>query len=257
MNQAKTNYRQYGDTPARTVVLHGGPGGAGEIEPLARELGRRGYAVLEPFQTMHSVGEQVDELRSQIEEHCTSPVDVIGWSWGAWLGCLFAAQHGKLVRKLILIGSGPFEAQYASAIRKTKNSRLTNKERAELKAISLIGEDAVARFIELSDVADTYERDASPQPSVSFDRTIHAAVWPEADGMRRSGALLDAVTTIQCPVLAIHGDYDPRPSAGVEIPLKAALPKAQFVLLEQCGHKPWQEIHAKVAFYRLVENALD
>ncbi len=257
MNQTRKNFRQYGDTPARTVVLHGGPGGAGEIEPLARELGRRGYAVLEPFQTMHSVGEQVDELRSQIEEHCTSPVDLIGWSWGAWLGCLLAAQHGNLVRKLILVGSGPFEAQYSSAIRTTKNSRFTNKERAELKAINLIGEDAVARFIELSDVADTYERDASPQPSVSFDRTIHAAVWPEADGMRRSGALLDAVTTIQCPVLAIHGDYDPRPSAGVEVPLKAALPTAQFVQLEQCGHKPWQEIHAKDAFYRLVENALD
>ncbi len=256
MNHTRTNFRQYGDAPARTVLLHGGPGGAGEIEPLARELGRRGYAVLEPFQTMHSVGEQVDELRSQIEEHCTSPVDLIGWSWGAWLGCLLAAKHGNLVRKLILVGSGPFESQYSSAIRTTKNSRLTNQERAELKAISLTGKDAVARFIELSDVADTYERDGSPIPTVSLDRTIHAAVWPEADGMRKSGALLDAVATIQCPVLAIHGDYDPRPSAGVEIPLKAVLPNAQFVLLEQCGHKPWQEIHVKDAFYSLVENAL-
>ena len=141
-------------------------------------------------------------------------------------------------------------------IRTKKNSRLTNNERAELKAISLIGKDAVARFIELSDVADTYQRDVSPQPTVSFDRTIHAAVWPEADDMRKSGALLDAVTTIQCPVLAIHGDYDPRPSAGVQIPLQAALPTAQFVQLEKCGHKPWQEIHAKDDFYRLVDNAL-
>jgi pimeloyl-ACP methyl ester carboxylesterase len=160
------------------------------------------------------------------------------------------------VRKLILVGSGPFEAQYSSAIRATKMSRLTNEERAELKTFSLVGEDAVARFIALSDVADTYERDTSPQPSVRFDRTIHAAVWPEADGMRKSGALLDAVTNIQCPVLAIHGDYDPRPSAGVRIPLQAALPAAQFAQLGQCGHKPWQEIHAKDDFYRLVENAL-
>lgn len=257
MNQTRKNFRQYGDTSSRLVVLHGGPGGAGEIEPLARELGHKGYAVLEPFQTTHSVGGQVDELRSQIEEHCMPPVDVIGWSWGAWLGCLLAAQHGNLVRKLILVGSGPFEARYSSAIRTTKNSRLTNKERTELKAISLTGEDAVARFIELSDVADTYARDASPQPTVSFDGTIHAAVWPEADGMRKSGALLDAVSAIRCPVLAIHGDYDPRPSAGVQLPLQTALPTAQFVQLEKCGHKPWQEINAKDDFYRLVESALN
>ena len=32
-----------------------GPGGAGEVEPLARELGHRGYAVLEPFQTGRTV----------------------------------------------------------------------------------------------------------------------------------------------------------------------------------------------------------
>lgn len=257
MNQTRKNYRQYSDTRPHTVVLHGGPGGAGEVEPFARELGQRGHAILEPFQTMHSVEGQVEELRSQIEEHCTSPVILIGWSWGAWLGCLLAAQHGTLLSKLILIGSGPFEAQYSSAIRMTKNARLTNNERAELNAISLVREDAVARFIELCDVTDTFERDASPQPTVNFDGTLHGDVWPEADGMRKSGALLDAVTTIRCPILAIHGDYDPRPSAGVQIPLQAALPKAQFVLLEKCGHKPWQEIHAKDEFYRLVENALE
>ena len=184
------------------------------------------------------------------------PVDVIGWSWGAWLGCLLAAQHGKLMRKLILVGSGPFDAQYSSAIRTTKNSRLTNKQRTALKAIHLTGEEAVARFIELSDIADTYARDASPQPTVRFDGAIHAAVWPEADGMRKSGALLNAVSAIRCPVLAIHGYYDPRPSPGVQIPLQAALPTAQFVQLEQCGHKPWQEVHTKDDFYRLVENAL-
>ncbi|MGB7241964.1 MAG: alpha/beta hydrolase [Sulfitobacter sp.] len=256
MKENWKSVRQYGDTSSRLVVLHGGPGGAGEIEPLARELGERGYSVLEPFQTKYSVAGQVDELRSQIEEHCTPPVDVIGWSWGAWLGCLLAAQHFELVRRLILVGSGPFEAQYSSAIRATKNARLTNKERTELKALDLTGDSAVARFIELSDVADTYARDTSGQPAVSFDGAIHAAVWPEADEMRKSGALLDAVSTIRCPVLAIHGDYDPRPSAGVKMPLREALPTAKFVQLERCGHKPWQEVHAKGEFYRLLENAL-
>lgn len=60
MSEPKHDNRQYGDTPSRVVVLHGGPGGAGEVEPLARELYRRGHAVLEPFQTRRTVGSQVD-----------------------------------------------------------------------------------------------------------------------------------------------------------------------------------------------------
>lgn len=83
MRHMQKDIRQYGEEPSQVAVLHGGPGGAGEIEPFASELGRRGHAVLEPFQTRQSVDGQVDELRSQIEQHCALPVAVIGWSWGA------------------------------------------------------------------------------------------------------------------------------------------------------------------------------
>jgi pimeloyl-ACP methyl ester carboxylesterase len=213
---------------------------------------------LEPFQKGRSVGAQVDELKSQIDLLCSPPVIVVGWSWGAWLGCFFAARYTASIRKLILVGSGPLEARFAATIRTTKNSRLTDEQKSELEELrTQEGHLAdVARLIELGDVADTYSRDASPQPTVDFDAAIHAAVWPEADEMRESGALIDAVSAIQCPVLAIHGDYDPRPSDGVRRPLQALLPAAQFVELERCGHKPWQERHAKNEFYRLLENAI-
>lgn len=252
------NFRQYGATPSSVVVLHGGPGGAGEVAPLARELGERGYAVLEPFQTGRTVDAQVDELKSQMEHLCAAPVAVIGWSWGAWLGCLLAARYPPLVRKLILVGSGPFDARYAAKIRATKNARLTVDQRDELSKLRPQDGDPalVARFIALSDVAETYARDASPQPPVHFDRDIHSAVWPEADDMRRTGALLDAVAAICCPVVAIHGDHDPRPWEGVQVPLQAALPSADFRRLARCGHKPWQETFAKAAFFRLLETAL-
>ncbi len=258
MTAMERKVRQYGATPSGVVVLHGGPGGAGEVEPLASELGRRGHHVLEPFQTGRTVDAQVDELASQIERFCTTPVVIVGWSWGAWLGCLLAARYGKLVSKLILVSSGPFEARYAAAIRATKNSRLTEDQRDELLELhpDKGDPDQVARFIELSDVADTYARDTSPQPVVSFDEAIHSTVWPEANEMRKSGALLDTVSTIPCPVVAIHGDYDPRPAEGVKVPLQSALPSADFIQLEQCGHKPWHEKFAKDDFYRLLEVAI-
>lgn len=258
MNQTQHSVRQYGQTPSKVAVLHGGPGGAGEVEPFARELGRRGHAVLEPFQTAQSVDGQVDELRSQIEQHCTSPATIIGWSWGAWLGCLFAAKHPALVRKLILIGSGPFEPQYAANISATKASRLTDDLRTELATLRPERGDAnhVSRFIELNDMSDTYARDASPQPTVTFDAAIHAAVWPEGAAMRESGALKKSLSAIRCAVFAFHGDHDPRPFQGVQEPLQTALPSASFTLLERCGHKPWQETHARDTFYDLIEAAL-
>ena len=258
MRQEQRKYRQYGKSPSDIVILHGGPGGAGEVEPLARELGNKGYAVLEPFQTGRTVHAQVDELKSQIEGLCTPPVAVIGWSWGAWLGCLIAARHEALLRKLILVGSGPLAARFAATIRETKMARMTEDQRDELSRIRLNDADPaqVVRLIQLSDIADTYARDASLQPSISFASEIHATVWPEAEAMRKSGGLLDAVSAIRCPVVAIHGDYDPRPWQGVRIPLQAALPSADFVLLERCGHKPWQEIFAKAEFYRLLEAAI-
>lgn len=258
MTKSLQDVRHYGELPCRVVVLHGGPGGAGEVEPFARELGGRGHDVLEPFQTRHSVNGQVEELRAQIVQYCEPPVVVIGWSWGAWLGCLLAAQHGDLVCTLILVGSGPLEASYAAAIRTTKNARLTNDERAELMALRLMPANPanVARFIKLNDAADTYSRDTSQQPNVIYDEAIHRAVWPEADSMRKAGALLDALSAIKCPVVAIHGDYDPRPSEGVKLPLQTALPSAEFIEIERCGHKPWQETYAKDEFYRLVEQAI-
>lgn len=228
------------------------------MQPLAQELGRRGYAVLEPFQTRHSVDGQIKELSDQISRHCAATVTVIGWSWGAWLGCLFAAKNVDQVGKLVLVGSGPFDPRYTSAIRETKAARLTKDEWAELKTLRVDESDAAAteRFFALSDKADTFARDASPQPKVTIDRSIHETVWPEAERLRENGGLLQAVAAIRCPVLAIQGDFDPRPSDGVRVPLQTALPTAQFVELARCGHKPWQERHAKAEFLRLLDAAI-
>ena len=58
---------------------------------------------------------------------------------------------------------------------------------------------------------------------------------------------------IECSVVAIHGDHDPHPAAGVEQPLAAILDNFQFVLLERCGHTPWKEKYAVEEFYRMLD----
>jgi pimeloyl-ACP methyl ester carboxylesterase len=57
-------------------------------------------------------------------------------------------------------------------------------------------------------------------------------------------------------VVAIHGDHDPHPADGVREPLERALSDFRFVLLDRCGHEPWQERHARDRFYAILRNEL-
>jgi pimeloyl-ACP methyl ester carboxylesterase len=74
--------------------------------------------------------------------------------------------------------------------------------------------------------------------------------------MRSSGALLKHAGRINCPVLAIHGDYDPHPYTGVKLPLEKVIKNFRFQLLEKCGHEPWNEVHAKQTFFNILEEEI-
>ncbi len=260
------NLRSYGPPPYRVAVIHGGPGAGGEMAPVARELAPHG-GVLEPIQTATSLPAQVEELRTALEQHGDLPVTLIGFSWGAWLSFLLAAHHPALVRKLILVGSGPFEEKYVAGLGETRMSRLSPEERTELD--SLLGQlndpaaenkdRLLARLGTLAGKTDTYDplpEAPGEDDSVDLQGRIFQVVWDEAAAMRRSGRLLALAQQIRCPVTAIHGDYDPHPAAGVQEPLSRALPEFRFILLPHCGHKPWIERRARQEFYAYLKNEL-
>lgn len=258
--------RTYGAAPFGVAVVHGGPGAGGEMAPVARALAAT-RGVLEPIQTATSIDGQIEELREALETRGAPPVTLIGFSWGAWLSALLAARHPTLVAKLILVAGGPFEERYAAQIEATRRARLPADQAAEFDAIlrSLQdpapprGEARLERLGALCERADAF--DPLPDPQADADRTafrpeIFARVWREASALRRSGALLDRMRTIQCPVVAIHGDYDPHPAAGVSDPLTRAVKEFRFILLTDCGHTPWIERRARTAFFRYLEDEI-
>ncbi|MBI4613520.1 MAG: alpha/beta hydrolase [Planctomycetes bacterium] len=258
--------RKHGRAPFRIAVVHGGPGAGGEMAPVARELAGAG-GVLEPIQTAASLAGQVEELARTLEEHCELPATLVGYSWGAWLSCLVAAEHPACVGRLVLVGSGPIEESYAASIRETRASRLSTKEREEFERALAWIEDpgakdrdaCLARLGELASKADAFDPlpwDTRASDAVSCDGAVFLGVWREAAELRRSGELLDRVKGILCPVVAIHGDHDPHPAAGVSLPLSAVLANFRFILLPRCGHTPWLERHARGAFFAALEGAL-
>jgi pimeloyl-ACP methyl ester carboxylesterase len=250
------NFRIYGQAPFRVAVLHGGPGAPGEMAPVARELARA-PGVLEPLQTADTLEGQVVELRGVLESHADLPVALIGWSWGAWLGYLLAARYPALVSKLILVGCPPFEQRYAAQIEATRMSRLSEEERREairtMKRLDDISgqshQTSLARLGRIFSKTDTYRPLPIADETIKLEFNIYRAVWRTAAEMRRSGALLQLGKRIRCPVVAIHGDYDPHPAEGVQKPLESILTDFRFILLPQCGHAPWREKYARDLFF--------
>lgn len=242
------NLKKYGKPPFSVAVIHGGPGAAGEMAPVACELAS-GWGVLEPIQTAMSLEGQVENLKTVLENNGDLPVTLIGFSWGAWLSFIIAARYPAIVKKLVLVGSGPYEEKYAAKIQETRLNRLSEEQRTEFESIIRIlgdpaAEDKNTAFTQLralASKADAYDPITDKSETVGCRADIFQSVWPDAEELRSSSKLLKLGEYINCPVVAIHGNYDPHPAEGIQKPLSGILKRFRFVLLKNCGHKPWIE----------------
>jgi pimeloyl-ACP methyl ester carboxylesterase len=257
------NLRKYGNKPFPVAVIHGGPGAPGEMAPVARELSSV-TGVLEPLQTATTLEGQIRELKSVLEKHAALPVILIGFSWGALISFIFAARYPSFVKKLILVGSAPYEGKYAANITQTRLSRLSAEERKQaLSLMQTLNDPAVAdkntlmaRLGNLLSQTDSYDPLPHDDEILECRYDVFLGVWEQAAYLRSSGKLLELGRVIKCPVVAIHGDYDPHTAAGVVEPLSRILKDFHFILLEKCGHRPWLERSARNGFYNILKQEL-
>jgi len=257
------NLRKYGNAPFNIAVVHGGPGAPGEMAPVARELSS-GRGILEPLQTANTLEGQVRELKTVLEKNGELPLILLGFSWGAMLSFILTARYPSLVKKLILISSGVYEDKYAISIMATRLGRLDEEERKKaLALIETMDNPAITdkntpftRFGELIAKSDAYDPLPDNSNAIECQYYTNQSVWNDASKLRSSRKLLELGNSIQCPVVAIHGDYDPHPAEGVKEPLSRVLKDFRFVLLEKCGHRPWIELSARDRFYDILKNEI-
>ncbi|MFC1962595.1 alpha/beta fold hydrolase [Chloroflexota bacterium] len=255
--------RKYGDKPFNIAVIHGGPGAPGEMAPVAKELSSVS-GIMEPLQAARTCEGQVQELETVLEEHGDLPVTLIGHSWGAMLSFIFTARYPSFIKKLILVGSGVFEDKYAANIETTRWTRFSEREKVEAISLSETLKDpdiedknaAMARLGKLWARADSYQPLPLGSEILEFQYDINKSVWAGAKNLRSSGQLLDLGRKISCPVVAIHGDYDPHPIEGVKDPLSSILKNFRFIILEKCGHYPWMERSVRDRFYAILKNEI-
>lgn len=250
----------YGPADApRLLVLHGGPGAPhGYLLPQMLELADR-YQLI--FYDQRGSGQSrtvdqspitwrthVEDLAQLIIELGLDPLSLVGYSWGGLLALLYAidAYRGAGTRpvRMVLIDPAPtsrgariaFETEFA----RRQNSDAVAKLREELAASGLREKNHDAyrqRMFELS-VAGYFgrlERARALTPFRVVGR-IQKSVWESLGDYD----LRNALGTVRCPTLVIHGRQDPIPLASSEA-VTQALPNARLVVIDESGHVPYVE----------------
>lgn len=256
-------YRAYGSPPFSVALVHGGPGAPGDLAPVARELSRE-RGILEPLQRVDSIDGQVEELVQILHERARLPVTLVGHSWGAWLAVIAAARYPDIAARLILVGAGPFDEIWVPAMDEARRARLGAAGLARVAALQrAMGEehrsDALALFAEFGEImtgADSFDLLPPEGDAARFEVRIFERVMPQARELRRSGELMRLAARLTMPVLAIHGDHDSHPGAGVREPLSRVLRDFRYLPLPECGHYPWRERRARDAFYAILRREL-
>ncbi len=248
----------HGAPPYRVAVLHGGPGAPGSAAPIARELARS-CSVLEPLQSARGLPGQLGELREQLQQHAELPLTLIGWSYGALLGYLFAAANATLVRKLVMVAAPALTTADASSVRPTQDARLdaTSRARAaQLRAVLDTGANAASRDLALATLATLLRRaevfdplDSVPDDPVQAQHDVNQSVWNEVTSLRDSGELIERGRAIRCATVLIQGEHDARPGAGISAALAGVVADFRYIALPRCGHYPWLERQARIEFF--------
>jgi len=168
---------------------------------------------------------------------------IIGHSWGALLGLLFAIQSPDRVARMLLVAPAPITAEGRSEYLDRLGRRMTELEisnqQRELIQSDLRRCDPVAfrqRAFELS--LAPYLKNPKHSYSIApfqISHRVREAVWRSLGDYD----LTDELSRLSVPTLVIHGQFDPIPlSSSQQI---ATLLASQLEVFEDSGHMPFFE----------------
>ncbi|MCE2950702.1 MAG: alpha/beta hydrolase [Alphaproteobacteria bacterium] len=189
---------------------------------------------------------------------------LLGHSYGAFLSYALAGLFPHLVIKVILVGSAVFDDQCAAMIQHARLARMSDAQKREAAFLEgqltrARGKEKDAVLLQLANldrVVDGYDPLPLENPFLHVSYEIYDKVWRDVRTRRQSGALLAYGKKIQCPVVALHGTYDPHPVEGVVKPLACVLRNFRFIAMERCGHYPACERRARDTFFKRLKSEL-
>jgi pimeloyl-ACP methyl ester carboxylesterase len=242
------------------VLLHGGPGAPGELEPVGRELADR-FRVLEtaerrappsPDEEPLSVASHVADLRALLRARARPDKPfLIGHSSGAIIALAYAAAHPATVRGVVLVGCATMGESARTAFRAALQVRLDATARAALRAADAVPDRDEALRRRASALLPAYSVDLlTTHTAMAYvDARGHDQTWADMLRLQAFGEHPAAFRRIRAPVVMLHGEEDPHPGKLIRESLQAVLPGLEYIGLPKCGHYPWLERAARERFY--------
>ena len=184
--------------------------------------------------TPHSVPEMAQDAVAFIRALGFDEVDLLGFSLGGFVAQVIAQEEPKLVRKMVLAGTGPAGGE---GIDKVTSLTIGDMARGALTfkdpkyylffTKTANGRSAARQFLKrLKERTDGRDKSISPIAFRAQLKAIHA--WGRQEPSDLSG--------IQQPVFVANGDQDRMVPSSNSADLAQRLPNAQLTLYSDAGH---------------------
>ena len=238
------------------VVLHGGPGFAhtyllsssvwdkfGKDRPVVFYDQRgTGKSTIKKSSGSCTLEDQIDDLEALRRHLGYSRIDLLGHSWGGFLGMAYTARHTGEVTHLILVDSAAPRLKdtvflFNYIFPETTERRKKLESEIDLGDKNAIMADTAAKFSMLCYSPEKREALVASAGNTAYNYDVNQAVWADVEGID----LTPEIKKFTLPTLVITGRFDINVAPLVALRIHELIPKSRFVVFERSGHLPFFE----------------
>lgn len=234
---ARIAYDTYGSSKPAVVFLHGFPLNrlmwAPQVEAL-RGVGRlvvpdmRGMGSSELSNGTTSMERMADDVHGLVESLDLAPVVLVGLSMGGYVALSYYRKYREEVRALVLV-----DTRAEADDEKARENRTKMIEEVQAKGPSAVATAMIPKLL-----SEEAQKDAEVVAEVRrmIETTSPAGIIGALRGMAERPDSTDLLGEIAVPTLVVVGSEDTvTPPEGAEA-FAAAIPDAQFEVIDGAGH---------------------
>ena len=238
------------------IVLHGGPGlDHTYLLPQLKELaknhklifydqrgsGKSSGAIDSESININNFVSDLEGLRKALE---IKKMNLLGHSWGGLLAMYYAINYPEHVKSLMLLNSVGYSSEFFSPFNQNVVRRRTPEDSIGIAKIMTSDEFKNADigtmniFFKIFFKSYFYNQSLDSELTIDFNKRTAENIFPIYNLFGKLLANFDIkekLKILNCPVLIVHGDYDPIPLKCAE-ELNADIKNSKLVVLKNCGH---------------------
>ena len=205
---------------------------------------------------------EIDDIETVRAHAGFARTSVLGWSYVGLVVALYAAQHPRLVDRLVMVCPAPPSQSLHRAPGVPDASLLERLNELEAGRAALDPVEFAREWRRI--VTPTRMADPAAFDLLQADPSIWSNEWPEhmMDALRRVDAThpvgfdyRPVAPRISAPTLVVHGGADNTVTVGASEAWTRAIPDARLLVLPGVGHFP--HVEAPSEFFGAVETFLD